>query len=144
MKLPRNSKLLRSPFDAAPFAAVFFLLLFFLLVGVLLPTPGLPLQLPRAANLPGTDQPTVFMAVDRSGRWFFENQIITNGQSELFQSLSNAVIRSPKPLTIVINADQSVTYGQLVQITLVAWHAGITNALLATLPGDSRKPAPKP
>ena len=57
MKFPRNSKLLRSPFDAAPFAAVFFLLVIFLVLESFMPTPGLPLQLPRASDLPGTDQP---------------------------------------------------------------------------------------
>ena len=77
MKFPRNAKLLRSPFDMAPFAVVLFLLVIFLLLGALLPTPGLPLQLPLAAQLPGTDQPTVFMAVDESGRYFFANQMVT-------------------------------------------------------------------
>ena len=46
MKFPRNAKILRSPFEMAPFAAVFFLLVIFLLLGALLPTPGIPLQLP--------------------------------------------------------------------------------------------------
>jgi biopolymer transport protein ExbD len=142
MKFPRNAKLLRSPFDAAPFAAVFFLLVFFLLVGALLPTPGLPLQLPVADKLPGTDQPTVFMAVDQYGRYFFANQIVN--EAKLSQSLSNAAAGSREPLTLVINADQRVSYGQLVQITLLAWHAGITNALLATLPGDRGTAAPRP
>jgi biopolymer transport protein ExbD len=142
MKLPRSSKLLRSPFDAAPFAAVFFLLVIFLLLGALLPTPGLPLQLPVAGPLPGTDKPTVFLAVDRAGRYFFGNKMVTG--RELGQSLSQAVAGSPAPLTLVINADQTVTYGQLVQITELAWRAGITNALLATLPGDNAKPAFQP
>ncbi len=142
MKFPRNSKLLRSPFDAAPFAVVFFLLVMFLLVGVLLPTPGLPLRLPEAAQLPGTDQPTVFMAVDRDGRYFFGNQNVT--REILEQSLRAAAAGSPEPLTLVINADQTVTYGQLVQITLLARDAGITNALLATLPGGNGVTAPRP
>ena len=142
MKCPRNAKLLRSPFEAAPFAAVFFLLLIFLLLGALLPTPGLPLQLPPAANLPGPDQPTVFMAVDEHGRYFYTNGIVTAGQLAL--CLSNAAVRSREPLALVINADQRVTYGQLVQITLLADQAGITNLLLATQPDDRRPAAPRP
>jgi biopolymer transport protein ExbD len=134
---------LRNPFAAAPFAAVFFLLVIFLLLGALLPTPGLPLQLPEAAGLPGTDQPSEFLAVDRDGRCFYKNQIVTN-LANLSRSLRAAVTNSPAPLTLVINADQRVTYGQLVQITLLARGAGITNALLATLPTDGRKPAARP
>ena len=41
---------------------------------------------------------------------------------------------SREPLTLVIHADKSVTYEQLVHLTLLARDAGITNALLATLP----------
>jgi biopolymer transport protein ExbD len=137
MKFPRNSKLLRSPFDAAPFAAVFFLLVIFLLLGALLPTPGLPLQLPPADNLPGTDQPTVAVAVDQNERYFFGNQMMP------FETLSNrlqsATSASRVPLTLVINADRAVTYDTLVQISLLAREVGITNVLLATLPASTGK-----
>ena len=37
MKFPRNTRLLRSPFDVAPFATVLFLLVIFLMLGALLP-----------------------------------------------------------------------------------------------------------
>jgi biopolymer transport protein ExbD len=142
MKFPRNSKLLRNPFDVAPFAAVFFVLVIFLLLGALLPTPGVPLQLPIAANLPGTDRPTVAMAVDQNGRYYFENQIVKEPQ--LAQSLHAAAAASAEPLTLIINADKTVTYGLLMHITLLARDAGITNALLATLPDPSGKPFPRP
>ena len=76
MKFPRNSRLLRSSFDMAPFAAVLFLLVIFLMLGAFLPTSGLPLRLPVANDLPGTDQPTVAVAVDANGRFYFANQIV--------------------------------------------------------------------
>jgi biopolymer transport protein ExbD len=132
MKFPRNTRLLRSPLDVAPFAAVFFLLVMFLMLGALLPTPGIPLQLPVASDLPGTDQPNVAVAVDASGRFYYANQIVSDAQLKL--DLSIAVKNSRAPLTLVIHADKSVTYGQLVRLTLLARDAGIQNALLATLP----------
>lgn len=132
MKFPRNTRLLRSPFEVAPFAAVFFLLVIFLMLGALLPTPGLPLQLPVASNLPGTDKPTVAVAVDSSGRFYFANQIVN--ETQLSSSLGNAVKNSGEPITLVIHADKAVTYEQLARLTLLARDAGITNALLATLP----------
>ncbi len=134
MKFPRNSKLLRSPFDAAPFAAVFFLLVIFLLLGALLPTPGLRLQVPVAGDLPGTDGPTVAMAIDQSGRYFYANQMVA--REALGKALQAASKASPEPLTLVIHADRAVTYDSLVQVTLLAQSAGITNTLLATLPAD--------
>jgi len=131
MKFPRNTRLLRNPFDVAPFAAVFFLLVIFLMVAALLPVPGIPLQLPIANDLPGTDKPSVAVAVDSSGRFYFANQIVSEAQ--LKSNLSAAAKKSREPLTLVIHADKTVTYEQLVRLTLIARDSGIQNALLATL-----------
>jgi biopolymer transport protein ExbD len=135
MKFPRNAKILRSPFEVAPFAAVLFLLVIFLMLGALLPTQGIRfrLQPPAVDVLPGTDQPTVAMAVDSGGRFYFANQIVTN-EMQLNSSLSNAVKIFRAPLTLVIHADKTVTEDQLIHLALLARNAGITNALLATLP----------
>lgn len=138
MKFPRNAKLLRSPFDVAPFAAVFFLMVMFLLLAAFLPAPGLSLQMPQfdvsslATDLPGTDKPTVSVAIDSGGRLFFENQFVTEDQ--LKTNLTRAVTTSRTPLTLVIQADQLVTYSNLVQITMLARDAGIHDAFLAMAP----------
>jgi biopolymer transport protein ExbD len=141
MKFPRNSRLLHSPFDMAPFAAVLFLLVIFLMLGALAPMSGLPLRLPVADNLPGTDKPTVTVAVDANGRFYFANQIVT--EARLKSALTNAVQKSREPLTLtlVIQADKTVTYDQLIHLTLLARGAGIQNALLATLPRAVTAPA---
>ncbi|MGH7940423.1 MAG: ExbD/TolR family protein [Limisphaerales bacterium] len=138
MKFPRNAKLLRSPFDVAPFAAVFFLIVIFLLVMALLPVPGLSLKLPQfdastfATDLPGTDKPTVSVAIDSAGRLFFSNQLVTEDQLKI--DLRRAALSSRTPLTLVIQADQLVTYGELVRIALLGRDAGIHDALLAMQP----------
>ncbi len=132
MKFPRNARLLRSTLDVAPFAVVFFLLVIFLTLAVLLPTPGLSLRLPVASDLPGTDKPTVTVAIDAGGRLFFANQIVT--ENELKSHLYAALKDAHEPLTLVVQADQAVTYGQLVHLTLLARDAGIHDVLLATLP----------
>jgi biopolymer transport protein ExbD len=137
MKFPRNTRLQSSPLDVAPFAAVFFLLVIFLILGALLPTPGL--QLPLAADLPGTDQPTIAMAIDVGGRLYFDNKEVSDG--ELTNALRTAASISPEPLTLVINADKTVTYEQLVRLSLLARDSGIRNALLATLPRVINDPA---
>jgi biopolymer transport protein TolR len=138
MKFPRNAKLLRSPFDVAPFAAVFFLVMIFLLLAAFLPVPGLSLKLPHfnvsslANDLPGTDKPTVSVAIDSGGRLFFSNQLVTENQ--LKTDLHHAVAASKDPLTLVIQADECVTNGELVGIVLLARDAGINDALLAIQP----------
>ena len=142
MKFPRNAKILRSPFEMAPFAAVLFLLVMFMMLGALLPAPGIPFRLlpPTAGVLPGTDQPSVAMAVDSGGRCYFANQIVTN-EMLLSSSLSNAVKNSRAPLTLVIHADKAVTQDQLIHLALLARDAGIHDALLATLPRSDNAPA---
>ena len=138
MKFPRNAKLLRSPFDMAPFAAVFFLLVIFLLLGVLLPTPGLSLKLPKfdvngpGEGLPGTDKPSVAVAIDANGRLFYASQMVTEGGLET--NLLRAAAASRTPLTLVIEADESVTNGELIHVALLAQDAGIHDMLLATQP----------
>lgn len=140
MKFPRNAKILRSHFDVAPFAAVFFLLVIFLMLGALLPVPGLQIQPPAAADLPGVDRPTVAIALDADGRFYFANQLVPN-ETQLSNDLRQAVSGARQPLTLVIHADKAVTYEQLVRLTLLARDAGITNALLATLPRLGTVPA---
>jgi biopolymer transport protein ExbD len=134
MKFPRNARIFRGQLDAAPFAAVFFLLVIFMMLGSLVYTPGarLQLQLPRADGFPGTDKPTVSVAVDRDGRLYYENQWIE--ENDLRGRLREAAKKSPEPLTLVVQADKSVSYETCLRLALLARDAGIAEALLATLP----------
>jgi biopolymer transport protein ExbD len=142
MKFPRSAKVLGSQSNAAPYAAVFFLLVIFLLIGAFLPIPGIGIKLqpPAADDLPGIDQPGVAVAVDSNGRFFFANKMVS--AAELKTNLVNALNEAHTPLMLVIHADKSVSYDQLMQLTLLAREAGITNALLATLPGLSNPANP--
>jgi biopolymer transport protein ExbD len=97
------------------------------------------LQPPVTDGLPGTDKPTVVIAVDSAGRFYFANQIVSEPQ--LKQSLHDAAGNSREPLTLVIHADKAVTYDQLVHLTLLGRDAGIMNVLLATLPRVINAPA---
>jgi biopolymer transport protein ExbD len=146
MKLHRNARMLGGILDAAPIASVFFLIVIFVMLGPLVYTPGLRVQLPIANDLPGTDKPTLTVGVDAANRIYYANQLIS--ETELKSKLAAAVASSAEPLTLVVQADKSVTYDFLVQLTLLARDAGIRDALLATLPrliaapqnGTSAKP----
>lgn len=137
MKFPRNARILRSQLDAAPLASVLFLLVLFVMLGSLVYTPGVHVELPvaemtTAANdLPGTDQPTFTIAVDAGNRLFHANQLIS--EAELKLRLAQAVTNAPGPLTLVVQADRTVTVDRYLQITLLARDAGIRHSLLAML-----------
>ncbi len=134
MKFPRHARMLRSQLDAAPFAAVFFLLVIFMMLGSLIYTPGarLELQLPRADGLPGTDKPTVSVAIDADGRLYYQNQWIE--ESALRGRLKEVASKSSGPLTLVVQADKTVSYERFMRLALLARDAGIPEAMLATLP----------
>jgi biopolymer transport protein ExbD len=132
MKFPRNARIFRGHLEVAPFAAVFFLLVIFISLSSLMYTPGVTIQLPVADNLPGTDKPSVSVALDKNGRLFYENKWIT--ETDLKTQMRRAVVESGKSLVLIIHADEEVSYKLLVRLTLAARDAGISEALLATLP----------
>jgi len=132
MKFPRRTRLLRNPFDATAYAAVFFLLVIFVSLSSRLYTPGIKINLPTGSDLPGTDKPTVTVAMDEFGRYYFQNQMIDG--PALQGRLQEASKQSPEPLTMVILLDEAVRYKDLQQLEMLARTAGINNSLIAAPP----------
>lgn len=144
MKFPRNARIFRGQLDAAPFAIVFFLLVLFLLLATLVYTPGvrLPLELPRADGLAGTDKPSISVAIDAAGRLYFENQPIE--ETELKARLRKAVKSSSEPLALIIEADKKVSWDRMLRLAVLARDAGISEASGATLPSLASPPEHSP
>ena len=138
MKFPRNARIFRGQLEFAPFASVLFLLVVFVSLGSFMYTPGVKIQLPVANDLPGTDKPSVSVAIDRNGRLYYKNNFIE--EKDLKSELQSVAASSKVPLVLIIHADQEVSFKMLVQITLAARDAGITEALLATLPDPAAPP----
>jgi biopolymer transport protein ExbD len=139
MKFPRNVRALKSPPDYAAVACVFFLLVMFIMLGPVTYTSGLRVQLPVSGELPGTDKPSVQLAVDSEGRLYFQNEEVS--ETELGQRLTRVVGETAEPLTLVIQADKSVTNDQLTRLAVITRKAGIHDGLLATLPRLVEPPA---
>ena len=142
MKFPRNARIFRGHLDMAPYAGVFFLLLIFLMISKLVYTPGVRVQLPVAQDLPGTDRPSVSVAIDSSGHLYYRNQLVDTNQ--LLEGLRKAVQDAGEPLTLIVQADKNVSYEMLVRLTLLARDAKITEAWMATLPQAFGPPEPTP
>lgn len=142
MRFPRNNRIFRGQFDAAPFAGVFFLLVLFLLLHpAFVFVPGVPLHLPEAVDLPGTDRPTVVVAVDEGGQFYFANQVCD--EATLAEKLKEAATLAREPLTLVVRADEDVKYKVLARLWLIARNAGIRDMLQATRPPLVPAAAPK-
>jgi biopolymer transport protein ExbD len=135
MKFPRNARIFRGQLDVAPFAIVFLLLVLFMMLSSLIYTPGVHLQLPVANDLPGTDAPTVSVAVDKDGRLYFQNQWIE--ENDLKSRLREYKTNSAEPLVVLVHADEKVDVKTIVHLELLLRDAGIAEARLATLQAPS-------
>jgi len=139
MKFPRNARIFRGQLDAAPFAIVFFLLVMFLMLGTVVYTPGVRVQLPVANGLPGTDRPTVAVTIAKGGQLYFQNQVIE--AKELRGRLAAAAKTTAEPLTLIVLMDAEVTGQMLMNLSLLARDAGITELSWAAAPGTRPGPA---
>ncbi len=144
MRFPYRSKIFRGQLDAAPFLGVFFLLIIFLLLNsAFVFTPGVPIKLPEAVNLPGPDRATAAVAVDEGGHFYFENQLCD--EARLKERLQSAVERSPEPITLVVQADKGSTTEVLTKLSMLARALGIREVLVAVRPPVAAEPsAPAP
>jgi biopolymer transport protein ExbD len=144
MKFPRNARIFRGQLDAAPFAAVFFLLVIFALLTSVIYTPGVHIDLPAApaADIVGVDGPTVAVAVDKQGRYYFKNEPVS--EADLKRDLEAEVKKASQPLTLVLLADQETAYGVCVHLAGLARGQGIKGVLWQTRPRPSTIDAPKP
>ncbi|MGA2176003.1 MAG: biopolymer transporter ExbD [Verrucomicrobiota bacterium] len=135
MRFERHARIFRGPLDPAPMAGVLMLLMIFLLLGSLLYTPGVTIKLPDGADWPGTDNPTVVVAVDSRGQCFFENRAVPEAELRAaLQSRAQNTRRQSKHLTLVLWADKAAELEVITHLELLARQAGITEVLLAERP----------
>jgi len=133
MRFPRTIKPFRGQLEMAPFLSVLFLLAILLMFGSsLVFAPGIPLDLPESAELPGTSNPSVAVAVDAEGHLYFENQIID--EPRLKEKLAAVVDQTKEALTLVILADRQVKNESTSRLALLARSVGIKDFYLGTRP----------
>lgn len=139
MRFPRNVKIIRGQLDVAAFMGVLFLLVMLLLLhSSFVFTPGIAIALPETENLAGLTNATITVAVDAHGQIYFQNQL--SNEAALGERLAAETARTREPLTLVIQADRSVSYDALIKLGLIARRAGITNALFAVRPSKVAAP----
>ena len=143
MRFPRNAKIFHGQIDAAPVAGVFFLLVIFVLLhSSLVFPPGVKVKLPEAEDLPGTAADNIMVAIDAREQLYFDHQIITT--SKLKERLQTAVRQSAGTLTLIVQADESVSFGAIIRINNLARAVGIREFLWATRPRVSPALISKP
>ena len=89
---------------------------------------------PLATDFQGVDGPTMIVAVNFRGQFFYENQLV--GEKELRARLSER-LKEAKDLTLVLLADKAVANGVVVRLCSLAREVGVSRVLQATRPGAS-------
>ena len=136
MRFPRNKQIFRGQLDVGAFAGVFFLLVIFVILNSsLVFTPGVPIHLPDADELPGIAGETLVMAVDASGQFYFDNQLTP--ERLLRQRLADEVGKARQPLTLIVEADKGVAWGRLFELIRLARKAGIKDVVPAVRPASA-------
>ncbi len=143
MRFPRNKQIFRGQLDVAAFAGVFFILLIFILMhSRLVFTPGVPIRLPTADDLPGVIGRSVVVSVDAGGQYYFDNQVTP--ERRLRTRLSEEVAAAREPLTLIIQADEDVSSGRMMDLMTLARKAGVKDVAWAgrpSTPSTNRVPA---
>jgi biopolymer transport protein ExbD len=85
-----------------------------------------------ATQVAGPDKPTIVVAVDANGRYFYQNQMIEAG--ELRDRLAARVREFAEPPALVVRADKAVTQDIWLRLVMIAREAGIREAWPAVLP----------
>ena len=87
-------------------------------------------------NLIGTDNPTVLVAVNFLGQYFYDNHIV--GEQELKDGLKKRLqeaAREKKELTLTVAGDEQVNWNAVTRLAQWAREIGIKETVLAEWPG---------
>jgi biopolymer transport protein ExbD len=135
MRFPRKAKPFTGQLDVAAFVSVLFLVVLFLLLHTsLAPAPGIRIQLPTVA-LPANPPPTVptlTVVLDQREQAYFEHQAVS--LDELRKRVAQRVQASAEPLTLLVQADETVQHAALLRVSAAAVEAGVREVMLGTRP----------
>ena len=118
---------------------VFLLLLFFVVTSTFLERPGLDLSLPAASptEVARRDEVTVELGAD--GATWLDGRRVAPADLE---SAIEAALASAGTERVVLEADERVAHGRVVEAMDAARRAGATGLVVATRPREESAPAP--
>ncbi|MBI2883875.1 MAG: biopolymer transporter ExbD [Candidatus Methylomirabilis oxyfera] len=116
---------------------VFFLLVFFMMASLSMTVyRGLPVTLPKAASGQHEVSENAALTVTQGGALFLNKQSIAWGA--LPNRLTALVATNPE-LTVIINADEDVPHGRIVEAMDAARGAGVGRLAIAVKPSGTRR-----
>ena len=115
---------------------IFFLLVFFMISTLSMARyGGLPVNLPKAATGQQTLNESAAVTITPDGKMAIDKQDVPRAQ--VGEILKARLVKNPD-LLVLINADEKVEHGVVVEIMDAARQAGVAKMAIAIKPKDSR------
>jgi biopolymer transport protein ExbD len=137
MRIQRRS-IKKARIEIIPMIDTIFFLLVFFMISTLSMTQfkGMPVNLPKAASGQQAPAESAAITIDKDGRLFLNQQAID--KAALGEALTQQLAKNAEML-VVINADDGVQHGQVVEVMDIARGANVAKMAIAVKPKEQRK-----
>jgi biopolymer transport protein ExbD len=137
MRIQRRS-VKKARIEIIPMIDTIFFLLVFFMISTLSMTQfkGMPVNLPKAASGRQAPAESSAITIDKDGRLFFDQQAID--KASLSEALHRQLAKNPEIL-VIINADDGVQHGLVVEVMDIARSANVTKMAIAVKPKEQKK-----
>jgi biopolymer transport protein ExbD len=116
---------------------IFFLLVFFMISTLSMAQfKGMPVNLPKAASGQQAPAQSAAITIDKDGRIFLDKQPVA--QTGLADLLRPQLAKNPD-LLVVINADDGVEHGRVVEVMDIARGVNVVKMAIAVKPNEQKK-----
>ena len=137
MRIQRRS-LKKARIEIIPMIDTIFFLLVFFMISTLSMTQfkGMSVNLPKAASGQQSPAESAAITIDKEGRLFLNQQGVE--KAALGEALKQQLAKNAEML-VVINADDGVAHGQVVEVMDIARAANIAKMAIAVKPKEQKK-----
>ncbi len=116
---------------------IFFLLVFFMISTLSMTQfKGMQVNLPKAASGQQAPAESAAVTIDKDGRLFLNQQV--TDEAALGEALRQQLVKNPEML-VVINADDGVRHGQVVEVMDIARGVNVAKIAIAVKPKEQKK-----
>ncbi|HET7392538.1 MAG TPA: biopolymer transporter ExbD [Candidatus Binatia bacterium] len=116
---------------------IFFLLVFFMISTLSMSQyRGMPVNLPKAASGQQAPAESAAITIDNQGRLFVDKQPV---EKEMLGDLLRQQVADNADLLVVINADDGVEHGRVVEVMDIARGANVTRMAIAVKPKEIKR-----
>ena len=137
MRIQRRS-LKKARIEIIPMIDTIFFLLVFFMISTLSMTQfkGLPVNLPKAASGQPAPAESAAITIDKDGRLILNQQTVD--KTALSEALRQQLAKNADML-VIINADDGVAHGQVVEVMDIARAANVAKMAIAVKPKEQKK-----